>query len=59
MASYACLGLIQGAFTPASDTKDFITGAPGSSFVSTTNETALNTLRDWIKKVISQRVMME
>jgi raffinose/stachyose/melibiose transport system substrate-binding protein len=43
-------GLIQGAFTPASETKDFITGAAGSSFVSKTNETALNTLRDWIKK---------
>jgi raffinose/stachyose/melibiose transport system substrate-binding protein len=43
-------GLIQGAFTPAAETKDFITGQPGSSFVSSTNETALNTLRDWIKK---------
>jgi len=43
-------GLMQGAFTPASETKDFITGTSGSSFVSDTNETALNTMRDWIKK---------
>jgi raffinose/stachyose/melibiose transport system substrate-binding protein len=43
-------GLIQGAFTPASETKDLITGATGSSFASGTNETALNTMRDWIKK---------
>ncbi len=43
-------GLIQGAFTPASETKEFITGTSGSSFVSNTNETALNTMRDWITK---------
>ena len=43
-------GLIQGAFTPASETKELITGTSGSSFVSNTNETALNTMRDWITK---------
>ena len=43
-------GLVQGAFTPASETKDLITGKSGSSFVSSTNETALNTMRDWITK---------
>jgi len=46
MASYACLWINPGRI----ETKDFITGAAGSSFVSKTNETALNTLRDWIKK---------
>ncbi len=43
-------GVIQGAFTPAQSTRDWIGGAAGSTFDEPGNRTALETMRGWAEK---------
>ncbi len=40
-------GVIQGAFTPAQNTRDWIGGSAGSTFNDPTNEQALNSMKQW------------
>jgi ABC-type glycerol-3-phosphate transport system substrate-binding protein len=42
-------GLVQGAFTPPQETRDWIGGTPGSTFDSATNVTALEQMRSWVE----------
>jgi raffinose/stachyose/melibiose transport system substrate-binding protein len=41
-------GLVQGAYTPGAETRDWISGTPGSTFNSPTNVQSLDELKAWV-----------
>lgn len=48
-AAPQALSIIQGALTPAKDTRDWITGVPGSTFDKPSNADAIDTFAGWVK----------
>lgn len=47
-AAMQALSIVQGALTPAADTRDWITGAAGSDFNVDTNKQAVELLASWV-----------